>query len=99
MDSVVGPVIDKALDAVMRKVESGKKLTTEDLVVLMLGMFRETNRRVDTLFEKLNKRIDVLENEINGRFNAYDEKIALLDKRLMISLQSLTARSTRDSLY
>ncbi|ADN50527.1 hypothetical protein [Vulcanisaeta distributa] len=63
MESVVGPVIDKALDAVMKKVESGKKLTTEDLVVLMLGMFRETNRRiddlnrkVDTLFEAFNKR-------------------------------------------
>ena len=58
----------------MRKVSEGKKLSTEDLVVLMLGLFQEirkditeTNKRIDELVkdmgemgESINKRIDNL---------------------------------------
>ena len=63
VESIATSVIDKALEAVLRKVGEGKKLSTEDLVVLMLGLFQgirkdvtETNRRID----ETNKRIDTL---------------------------------------
>ena len=37
---VAASAIGGALEAVLRKVGEGKKLTTEDLVVLMLCLFR-----------------------------------------------------------
>ena len=54
----------------LRKVGEGKKLSTEDLVVLMLGLFQgirkdvtETNKRIDEVnrrIDETNKRIDTL---------------------------------------
>jgi len=62
VESIATSVIDKALEAVLRKVGEGKKLSTEDLVVLMLGLFREirkditeTNKRIDNLYDLLGK--------------------------------------------
>jgi len=62
VESVVGAVVDKALEAVLRKVGEGRKLSTEDLVVLMLGLFQEirkditeTNKRIDNLYDLLGK--------------------------------------------
>jgi hypothetical protein len=67
VESVTSAVIEKALDAVLRKVSEGKKLSTEDLVVLMLGLFREirkeiteTNKRIDTLYELMGKIYETL---------------------------------------
>jgi len=62
VESVVASVVDKALEAVLRKVGEGRKLSTEDLVVLMLGLFQEirkditeTNKRIDNLYDLLGK--------------------------------------------
>jgi len=62
VESVTSAVIEKALDTVLRKVSEGRKLSTEDLVVLMLSLFREirndianTNKRIDTLYDLLGK--------------------------------------------
>jgi hypothetical protein len=67
VESVVASVVDKALEAVLRKVGEGKKLSTEDLVVLMLGLFQEirkdvteTNKRIDALYDLLGKIYEVL---------------------------------------
>jgi hypothetical protein len=43
---VAASAIGGALEAVLRKVGEGKKLTTEDLVVLMLGLFQEIRKDV-----------------------------------------------------
>ena len=71
VESVAGAVIDKALEAVLRKVGEGKRLSTEDLVVLMLGLFREirkdvveTNKRIDALYELMGRNYEALRNEI-----------------------------------
>ena len=67
VESVTSAVIEKALDTALRKVSEGKKLSTEDLVVLMLGLFREirndianTNKRIDTLYDLLGKIYEAL---------------------------------------
>jgi hypothetical protein len=67
VESVTSAVIEKALDTVLRKVSEGRKLSTEDLVVLMLGLFREirndianTNKRIDTLYDLLRKIYEAL---------------------------------------
>jgi len=64
VESVVGTVVDKAMDAVLRKVSEGKKLSTEDLVILTLGLFRETSRRIDELYEMMSKNYEALSNRI-----------------------------------
>jgi len=67
VESVTSAVIEKALDTVLRKVSEGRKLSTEDLVVLMLGLFREirndianTNKRIDNLYDLLGKIYEAL---------------------------------------
>ncbi|MFP3316364.1 MAG: hypothetical protein RXN91_08505 [Caldivirga sp.] len=67
VESVTSAVIEKALDTVLRKVSEGRKLSTEDLVVLMLSLFREirndianTNKRIDTLYDLLGKIYETL---------------------------------------
>jgi len=64
VESVVGAVVDKALEAVLRKVGEGKKLSTEDLVVLVLGLFQEirkdvteTNKRIDALYDSIGQEL------------------------------------------
>jgi len=82
VESVVGTVVDKAMDAVLRKVSEGKKLSTEDLVILTLGLFRETSRRIDELYEMMSKNYEALSNRINtvndsliNRINAINDSL------------------------
>ena len=75
VESVVSSVIDKALETVLKKVNEGRKLSTEDLVVLVLGLFREIRRdmaemskRIDALYELMGKIYEVLiKQEITRR--------------------------------
>jgi hypothetical protein len=41
VESAVASVVNKALEAVLKKVGEGKRLSAEDLVVLMLGLSRD----------------------------------------------------------
>ncbi|PLC66987.1 hypothetical protein B7L70_09425 [Vulcanisaeta sp. EB80] len=62
VESVVASVVDKALETVLRKVGEGKKLSTEDLVVLMLGLFRELRSEVvDVRKEVADVRSEITE--------------------------------------
>jgi hypothetical protein len=85
VESVVASVIDKALEAVLRKISEGRKLTTEDLVVLMLGLFQEirkdvteTNRRID----ETNKRIDAMNDELIRKIEETNKRIDETNKRI-----------------
>jgi ABC-type transporter Mla subunit MlaD len=82
MESVIGPVLDKALETVLKKVSEGKKLSTEDLIVLMLGLFRdvrndisETNKRVNVMGDALNRRIDALADTLNKRIDTLENTL------------------------
>ena len=86
VESVVASVVDKALEAVLRKVGEGKKLSTEDLVVLMLGLFQEirkdvteTNKRIDALYDLVGKNYEVLSRKIdetNKRIDAINDSLS-----------------------
>jgi hypothetical protein len=79
VESIAASVIDKALEAVLRKVGEGKKLSTEDLVVLMLGLFREIRKEVADLRNDVNKRID----ETNRRIDALYELMGKIYETLI----------------
>jgi CII-binding regulator of phage lambda lysogenization HflD len=90
--SVVGAVVDKALGAVLRKVGEGKKLSTEDLVVLMLGLFQgirkdvtETNKRIDALYDLVGKIYDLMGKNyeaLNKRIDEVNRRIDETNKRI-----------------
>jgi len=68
------------LEAVSRKVGKGKKLSTEDLVVLMpvcFGEIRkdvtETNKRIDAIDDSLSKRIDALYDLMSKNYEAFNK--------------------------
>lgn len=66
------------MDAVLKKVEEGKKLSMEDLVVLMMGMFRETKISVD----ETNKRMDEIINMVMSMSDKVDKRIEETNKRI-----------------
>ena len=85
VESIVASAIDKALEAVLRKVGEGKKLSTEDLVVLMLGLFQgirkdvtETNKRIDALYDLVGKIYDL----VGKNYEALNRKIDETNKRI-----------------
>ena len=88
MESIVGPIVDKALETVLKKIEDGKKLSVGDLVVLMIGMFRETNRRVDAL----NAKIDVKINDVYRRIDEILKLMGYMEECINKRMDSLSAR-------
>jgi prefoldin subunit 5 len=97
VESVVASVVDKALEAVLRKVGEGKKLSTEDLVVLMLGLFQEirkdvteTNKRIDAINDSLSRRIE----ETNKRIDETNKRIDTLYDLLGKIYQTLIKQET-----
>ena len=107
VESIATSVIDKALEAVLRKVGEGKKLSTEDLVVLMLGLFREirndianTNKRIDTLYEMMSRNYEVLNSRINEVNDSLIKKIDEMNNRLVEKIDETNKRidAINDSL-
>jgi len=99
VESIATSVIDKALEAVLRKVSEGKKLSTEDLVVLMLGLFREirndianTNKRIDTLYEMMSRNYEALNSRINEVNDSLIKKIDEINKRIDMINDTLSRR-------
>ena len=104
VESVTSAVIEKALDTVLRKVSEGRKLSTEDLVVLMLGLFREikndianTNKRIDALYEMMSRNYEVLNSRINEVNGSLIKKIDEINNRLVEKIDETNKRI--DALY
>ena len=76
----------------MRKVGEGKKLSTEDFVVLMLGLFQEirkdvteTNKRIDALYDLVGKNYDLMGKNyeaLNRRIEETNKRIDETNKRI-----------------
>ena len=70
----------------LRKVGEGKKLSTEDLVVLMLGLFqgirKETNKRIDALYDLVGRNYETLNNRINALNDTLSRRIEETNKRI-----------------
>ena len=95
VESVTSAVIEKALDAVLRKVSEGKKLSTEDLVVLMLGLFREIRNEIAEVRKEItetNKRIDALYDLVGKNYEALSMRIEETSKRIDAINDSLNKR-------
>ena len=81
VESIAASAIDKALEAVLRKVGEGRKLSTGDLVVLMLGLFREIRKEVVDVRNEItetNKRIDAINDALIKRIEETNKRIDAL---------------------
>jgi len=87
---VFASAIGAALETVLRKVSEGKKLSTEDLVVLMLGLFRELRGEV----VDVRKEIAEVRNEITNMVNNIDRRIDALYDLLGKIYQTLIKQET-----
>jgi DNA anti-recombination protein RmuC len=87
VEAVVTSVLEEALrqasERIAKKITEGKKLTSTDVIILLLDQMNkridDTNKRIDDLSASLNKRIDDLNTSLNKRI---DDLSASLNKRI-----------------
>lgn len=92
VESAVASVVNKALEAVLKKVGEGKRLSTEDLVVLMLGLFRDMGSEIAEVRREIadvrrevadvRKEVADLRNDTNRRIDEINKRIDSLNDSL-----------------
>ena len=70
--------VDKAAEAVLRKIEAGKKLSAEDLVVLMIASNREIFKQIAQARDELTRAI----SQVRGEVAQVREEVAEVNKRI-----------------
>jgi len=76
VEAVVTSVLEEALrqasERIAKKITEGKKLTSTDVIILLLD---QMNKRIDDLSASLNKRIDDLSASLNKRIDDTNKRI------------------------
>jgi archaellum component FlaC len=83
VEAVVTSVLEEALkqasERIAKKITEGKKLTSTDVIILLLDQMNkridDTNKRIDDLSASLNKRIDDLNTSLNKRIDDTNKRI------------------------
>jgi len=95
-EQLLSVAIDRAVEAVWRKLEKGERLKVEDLVVLMIATVRDTHSELGRLREsfdrtvanihlrvdRLSERIDAMTAELNARIDETNKRIDETNKRI-----------------
>ena len=97
VEAVVTSVLEEALrqasERIAKKITEGKKLTSTDVIILLLDQTNkgidDTNKRIDDLSASLNKRIDDtnkriddLNTSLNKRIDEIKEDLKLLHQEV-----------------
>ena len=95
--SVLEEALRQASERIAKKITEGKKLTSTDVIILLLDQMNkrmeamneslnkridDTNRRIDDLSASLNKRIDDLNSSLNKRIDDTNKRIDDLNTSL-----------------
>ena len=83
-EAVLSTVLSQVSKRILEKIEKGKKLSTEDLMLLYLDLvhkemrgireeIRETNRRIDKVQETLLAKIEETNKRIDELYKLYAE--------------------------
>jgi ABC-type transporter Mla subunit MlaD len=86
VEAVVTSVLEEALrqasERIAKKITEGKKLTSTDVIILLLDQMNkridDTNKRIDDLNTSLNKRID----DTNKRIDEIKEDLRSLHQEV-----------------
>jgi len=90
VEAVVTSVLEEALrqasERIAKKITEGKKLTSTDVIILLLDQMNkridDTNRRIDDLSASLNKRIDDTNKRIDDLNTSLNKRIDDTNKRI-----------------
>ncbi|MFZ8812266.1 MAG: hypothetical protein ACO2PN_29710 [Pyrobaculum sp.] len=97
--SVAYDALKMAVEHVLGKIREGKKLSTEDVLVLYLGTIvgdlkeiRADIARLDNRIDESNKRIDEVVKSLSARIDETNRRIDETNKRIDELVRSLSAR-------
>jgi uncharacterized coiled-coil DUF342 family protein len=97
--SVAYDALKMAVEHVLGKIREGKKLSTEDVLVLYLGTIvgdlkeiRADIARLDSRIDETNKRIDDVVKLLSARIDETNRRIDETNKRIDELARSLSAR-------
>ncbi len=97
--SVAYDALKMAVEHVLSKIKEGKKLSTEDVLVLYLGTIvgdlkeiRADIARLDSRIDETNKRIDDVVKSLSARIDETNRRIDETNKRIDDLARSLSAR-------
>jgi chromosome segregation ATPase len=90
VEAVVTSVLEEALrqasERIAKKITEGKKLTSTDVIILLLDQMNkridDTNKRIDDLNTSLNKRIDDTNKRIDDLNTSLNKRIDDTNKRI-----------------
>jgi len=97
--SVAYDALKMAVEHVLGKIREGKKLSTEDVLVLYLGTIvgdlkeiRADIARLDNRIDESNKRIDEVVKSLSARIDETNRRIDETNKRIDELARSLSAK-------
>jgi uncharacterized coiled-coil DUF342 family protein len=97
--SVAYDALKMAVEHVLSKIREGKKLSTEDILILYLGTIvgdlkeiRTDIARLDHRIDETNKRIDDVVKSLSARIDETNRRIDETNKRIDDLARSLSAR-------
>jgi uncharacterized coiled-coil DUF342 family protein len=97
--SVAYDALKMAVEHVLGKIREGKKLSTEDVLILYLGTIvgdlkeiRTDMARLDSRIDETNKRIDDVVKSLSARIDETNRRIDETNKRIDELARSLSAR-------
>jgi PaREP15, putative coiled-coil protein len=97
--SIAYDALKMAVEHVLGKIREGKKLSTEDVLVLYLGTvvgdlkeIRTEIARLDSRIDETNKRIDDVVKSLSARIDETNKRIDETNKRIDELARSLSAR-------
>ena len=97
--SIAYDALKMAVEHVLGKIREGKKLSTEDILILYLGTIvgdlkeiRAEIARLDSRIDETNKRIDDVVKSLSTRIDETNKRIDETNKRIDDLARSLSAR-------
>jgi uncharacterized coiled-coil DUF342 family protein len=97
--SIAYDALKMAVEHVLGKIREGKKLSTEDVLILYLGTIvgdlkeiRAEIARLDSRIDETNKRIDDVVKTLSARIDETNRRIDETNKRIDELARSLSAR-------
>ena len=86
MTSVLEEALRQASERIAKKITEGKKLTSTDVIILLLDQMNkridDTNKRIDDLSASLYKRIDDTNRRIDDLNTSLNKRIDDTNKRI-----------------
>ncbi len=100
-EAVLSTVLSQVSKKILEKLEKGKKLSTEDLMLLYLDLthkeIRETRRELKEEIRETNRRIDRVQETLLAKIEETNKRIDKVQETLLAKIEETNKRI--DELY